>query len=78
MALVLRMDRSSKERNQVHAPVSCTYTDFANPMTGDRYLQLDTFGTRDRDFPGKTSQSIQLNRDSALQLKRIIEQLFGD
>jgi hypothetical protein len=43
---------------------------------GDRYLQLDTFGSTERQIPGKTSQSIQLNERSAAQLKILIERAF--
>lgn len=43
---------------------------------GARYLQLDTFGSTDRQIPGKTSQSIHLNEHSAAQLKDLIEWAF--
>ncbi len=77
MALIRRLERSSKERNQIHEEVDCTYTDFADSKSGDRFLQLDTFGRPGRDIPGKVSQTIQLGRDGAAQLKQIIEQVFG-
>jgi hypothetical protein len=78
MALIRQMDRSAKERNHVYEEVSrCTYDDFTDLATGERYLQLDTYGRPSRDFPAKTSQAMQFDRAGALRLKQIIEQVFG-
>jgi hypothetical protein len=41
-------------------------------------LQLDTYGSPERQIPGKTSQSIQLNAESAAELKRLIEKVFPE
>ena len=73
MALVTRLERMTKERNSVHTPVDCVYTVFSG-SDGRRYLQLDTFGSRNRQIVGKVSQSIQFGRDAAFELKRIIEE----
>jgi hypothetical protein len=64
-----------KERHQVHGVVECGYTIFEDG--GTRYLQLDTYGSQERQIPGKTSQSIQLNAESAAQLKTLIEKTFA-
>ncbi len=42
----------------------------------ETYLQLDTYGSSERRIPGKTSQSLQLDRRSAKKLKRLLEQTF--
>jgi hypothetical protein len=76
MALVREFSELHKERNQVHVTVECGYSVFE--ARGDRYLQLDTYGSRERQIPGKTSQSIQLNAQSAAQLKRLIEKVFPE
>ena len=76
MALIAEFSKLQKERNQVHGVVECGYTIFDDG--GSRYLQLDTYGSPDRQIPGKTSQSIQLNADSAAQLKRLIEKTFPE
>ena len=57
MALVKKLERMTKERNSVYAPVVCAYTVFSG-SDGRRYLQLDTFGSRNRQIVGKVSQSI--------------------
>ena len=75
MALVRRLESTTKDRPTVHGDVVCLYSVFSDP-SGNGYLQLDTYGSDDRDFPGKISQSVQFNRDSAAQLKKLIEQVF--
>jgi hypothetical protein len=74
MALITEFNELQKERNQVHSVVECGYSIF--DVDGTRYLQLDTFGSTERQIPGKTSQSIQLNERSAAQLKALIERAF--
>lgn len=44
---------------------------------GSVYLHLTTFGSDDRAVPGKSSQSFQLNVESARALVEIIEATFG-
>ncbi len=77
MALVRLLERSSKARNHIHEEVDCSYTDFIDPKSNERFLQLDTFGRAGREIPGKLSQTFQLGREGAMQLKQIIEQVFG-
>jgi hypothetical protein len=76
VALIERFTQLHKDRNQVHGPVECGYTMFES--AGQRYLQLDTYGSTGRQIPGKTSQSIQLNAQSAGQLKGLIQQAFPE
>jgi hypothetical protein len=76
MALINELTELNKDRNQVHGPVECGYTVFEEG--GERYLQLDTYGSPERRIPGKTSQSIQLNADSAARVKTLIEKVFPE
>jgi len=41
-----------------------------------RYLLVESYGAADRKIPGKVSQSLDLNRDRAAELKRLLEQRF--
>ncbi len=75
MALVKRMERTSINRQSVHGEVECTYTTFE--MNRKKYLQIDTYGSPTREFPGKKSQSLQFDEDSLRQLKNIIEQILS-
>jgi hypothetical protein len=75
MALIKELKQIKKDRQTVHGIVECTYSVFTGP-DGQRYLQLETFGSKERKIPGKTSQAIQLNVFSAAELKRVIEETF--
>jgi hypothetical protein len=75
MALIRDINHTSKERHSLHKPTRCEASTFDAPGN-QRILQLDTFGTSDRDFPDKISQSIQLDEASAAKLKQLIEQAF--
>lgn len=76
MALINRFTRLHKDRNHVHGPVECGYTIFEKG--GQQYLQLDTYGSPERQIRGKTSQSIQLNAESARQLIALIKRAFPE
>jgi len=72
MALIKRFTQARMDRNSVHQPVDCTYTVFADDR-GTRYLQLDTYGSKERKLTGKKSQSIQLGPEALAQLRTILE-----
>jgi hypothetical protein len=76
VALIKRFTRAGKTIGRVHGGVECGYAIF--DADGERYLQLDTYGSAAREIPGKTSQSIQLDSDSAAELKRLIARAFPD
>jgi hypothetical protein len=72
MALIRKLERSSMSRNSVHDEVECTYTIFRD-KTGRRYLQIDTYGSSRREFPGKKSQSVQFGPEAIGELRRLLE-----
>jgi hypothetical protein len=74
MALVKKLEHLSMSKNSVHAPANCTYTVFEED--GEKYLQVDTYGSAGRKIKGKKSQTLQLNRQSAQALKTVIEEHF--
>ena len=59
-----------KQRNTIHEEVRATYTIFKSD--GEKYVQIDTYGKEDRESPEKISQSIQLNRETARYLVRLL------
>ena len=71
MALVKTLEQITMERNSVHGEVEATYCWFSDD-DGQRYLQIDTFGSKDRENPGKQSQSIQLGPEGLAQLRDIL------
>jgi 5-methylcytosine-specific restriction protein B len=63
------------ERSHRHATnVECGW--LVVPDGDGRLLQLETYGSAERQIPGKTSQSIQLDRQHALELLTIIRETF--
>ncbi|MBJ6802716.1 hypothetical protein [Geomonas propionica] len=72
MAIVTKITRQSLERESKHTVVDCTYD--VIEVEGKRYLQLDTYGSAQREINGKKSQSIRLSPEAIEQLKKIFMQ----
>lgn len=68
------LKKIEKYRNSVHEKVHTTYTIFE--MDGKKYVQLDTYGSIDREHPEKISQSIQFDRETAAFLVDLLTQEF--
>lgn len=75
MALVRDITVGTKERQSVHDEVECLASSFTEG--GERYLQLETFGSKNRVLTGKVSQTIQFNKQSAATLKHLLERTFA-
>lgn len=75
MAFVESFEPVRKERQSVHKPTRCGYSIFRDAQ-GNRYLQLDTYGSHDRELTGKMSQSLQFNAVSAIELRALIDKTF--
>jgi hypothetical protein len=74
VALIVKFEeRGGNERR--HGDVNCGYRWF--DVDGQRILQLDTYGSDERQIPGKVSQSIQLDEQGARDLLSIIRRTFG-
>jgi hypothetical protein len=74
MALIRQFDRKHMERNSIHDEISASYTIFERD--DQRFIQIDSYGREDREIPGKKSQSIQLDRQGAYQLYKILRNEF--
>lgn len=68
------IEELKKTRNTIHEKVYTTYTCFE--QYGDKYVQIDTYGKSDRDMPGKISQSIQFNEETAKFLVELLTNEF--
>lgn len=68
------IEKLDKTRNTVHEKVYTTYTCFE--QYGDKYVQIDTYGKSDRDMPGKISQTVQLNKETAKFLVELLIKEF--
>lgn len=74
---VIRSFSAGHQNVQVHPTEVDCYFQMVAADDGTRYLHLTTFGSEGREVPGKSSQSLQLNAESARNLARIIEETFG-
>ena len=63
-----------KNRNTVHEKVHTTYTVFE--MDGKKYVQFDTYGRVDRENPEKISQSIQIDKETASFIVKLLVNEF--
>lgn len=78
MALISteNISRIEKNKNTVHKEVNCTYTIFVDNK-GNKYIQLDTYGSKERQIPDKCSQSIQFDKETAQYLIKLLQCEFG-
>lgn len=72
---VKTFERLRKERNTVHEKVYATYSTFDS--CGAHYVQIDTYGRNDRELPGKISQSIQLDKETAAYIIDLLKNEFA-
>lgn len=70
MALVKEITRRAVPAGGTHLPVECTFDVVLHD--GTRYLQLDTYGSRTQQRPGKKSQSLRLTPAAIAALKQIL------
>jgi len=68
------IEKLHKERNTVHEKVYATYSAFDS--RGEHYVQIDTYGRSDRELPGKISQSLQFDKESAKYLFDLLKSEF--
>ena len=74
MALVIKISEGIKDRSSIHKITDCSF--FVIENNGEKYLQLDTFGSDDRQITGKVSQSIQFSPAAIIELKKILNSRF--
>jgi hypothetical protein len=75
MALVIKIEKGGmKGRESVHKKTECNY--FIVYDNDEKYLQLDTYGSEDRQMQGKMSQSIRFSPEALKQLKELLSKEF--
>ncbi len=75
MALIRTFFHEPNNSSRVHSEVDCR-VQLVTSADGDRFIQLDTYGSDERKSEKKVSQSIQLDRTHARELVAIIEAVF--
>jgi hypothetical protein len=73
MALVTKLVHQVLQSRTRHSTADCTF-DVVTDEAGDRYLQLDTYGSMTRKMAGKKSQSLRLAPSAIAQLKKILQE----
>ena len=77
MALVVSLekeeDRSVRSAHPTRIP--CKY--MVGEYDGRKILQLNTYGSDERQMPEKLSQTLQFDEHAALQLFRMLSSEFG-
>lgn len=73
MAIVRKMERVSGLAEARHSEVDCTYAVWTDEQ-GSKWLQIDTYGSKQRKLLGKKSQSMRFGPDALAQLKRILSE----
>jgi hypothetical protein len=76
MAWVKSIERKSGEGKlqptQLVAQVKVFTPNGALPI-----VQIDTYGSEDRKIPGKQSQTLQLGKETAFELYKILKETYG-
>lgn len=75
MAIVRRLEPLVLEKDVPHREVEGTYS-IVHDDKGGAYLQVDTYGSSERQFPGKKSQSIRFAPEAIEQLKSLLAEHF--
>ena len=75
MAIIRKLEPITLEVEAKHTEVNSTYTMIVD-QSGEKYLQIDTYGSKKRKIPGKKSQSIRFSPEAIRQLRLIIDKEF--
>jgi hypothetical protein len=76
LAVVKEIIWRQQDQTRIHpTQVECSYLSFESRI--GPILQLTTYGSDARDFPGKASQTIQFDLRTARRLREILDEVFG-
>jgi hypothetical protein len=65
-----------EDQNSRVGHTECSGVIRAVEVGGEKYLQIDTYGSDQREIPNKLSQSLRLTKEAFQQLKRLGEAHF--
>jgi hypothetical protein len=74
MAVVRELELKDLDRVAAHSEVSATIS--LVECDGEKFVQIDTYGSKDREMPNKISQSIRLTKAAFDQLTRYAAKHF--
>jgi hypothetical protein len=76
MAIVRNLEHHNLDSETRHTEVECTYS-ITSDEQGQRFLQIDTYGSKSRKILGKKSQTIRFAPEAIEQLKTILGEHFS-
>ena len=74
MAVVKRFAIEGQNSRVGHT--ECAGVIRAVEVGGEKYVQIDTYGSEQREIPDKLSQSLRLTKEAFEQLKKLGDQYF--
>jgi hypothetical protein len=74
MAFITKFFKVPVAAGRRHSDCECGWS--VTQRDGVAVLQLDTYGSKDRKLAQKVSQSIQLDRERAIELASLIDEAF--
>ncbi len=75
MALIKSFTEKKPERESRHTEAEATW--YVGGDGDTKFLQIDTYGSSDRQIAGKVSQSIRLDARAARNLRALIDRAFS-
>ena len=76
MAIVTSLIKDEREFRSLH-PTELVAKYIIAECDGKKVLQLNTYGSKNRDNPEKLSQTLQFDEHSAQELFNVLAQEFG-
>jgi hypothetical protein len=76
MALVSSVKRDDRDFKGIHQ-TSVEFLYLVGERDGKKVIQLNTYGSEDREIPNKLSQTIQFDRAAAEMLVDVLRREFG-
>jgi hypothetical protein len=74
MAVVRAFEEKELDRQSKHSEVEATIS--LVEADGEKFVQIDTYGSPNRAMPGKVSQSLRLSKSAFEQLVNLAEKHF--
>ena len=75
MAIVRKLEPIHLERDSKHSEVDCTYS-VVEDDKGNKYLQIDTYGSATRKIPGEKRPIHSIQPRSLQTVERNIREIF--
>ena len=76
MSRITTLEKIEMDKNTKQGVVQASYCVFEKD--GEKYFQIDTYGSQDREYVGQPSQKIQFDRKFAKELVSLLISEFWE